>query len=153
MRRANEKQHRLITHSAGYFAKITREGAPCGYLEEIFQRLRFAQSDSLGTSCNPAILSSAIWKYSIFGTEQPCRKDCCPVVPLWRLISEMIGWKMFLSGCGRRSWQEPVSSCLRKLQEDQNWTRGRVCPFLSTFQCVFYSPARPKYPHPVLTTL
>lgn len=125
------------------------------YSTEMFHRQQGAQSDSLGACCIPTIPSSVIGSDSKFGAVQLCRKAGYLVIP----------WSGFLSG--------PVTCCTMLLcvghveggagldqwanvwgseGEDQRWKWGSARVFPFTFQCVFYSPARPGHPHPVPTT-
>lgn len=114
MRRANEKQHSLITHTVGYFTEITGLVASCGHLDDLrkqFHRQQGALSDGLGTSCIPALPSSVIWGDSKFGRVKSCMKVGCPVIPRCRFLSEpVICCTMFFcvskveGGAGRDQW-------------------------------------------------
>lgn len=78
---------------------------------KIFHRLRVAQSDGLGTSCNPtklaheAILKLDQWSHA-------GKTSALFTLMKAYSLSATVGWKMLPRG--RRSWQEPVSSFLRQ---------------------------------------
>lgn len=131
MRWANEKQHSLVTHTVGYFTEITGVGTSCGYLEDLGHRQRAAQSEGLGTSCCPTILSSVTWGCSKFGTMQRCMTAGCPVIPGCKPRSGLMIHRIMIlfagsveGGASRNQWANVWGSVVR--------TRGE-CESASSF--------------------